>query len=66
MINISNNGAVHTMFANGAVRDTADNLIAFYDRAEGELSINYIPQAFKAANEQHAMDLVAHYYRPRA
>jgi hypothetical protein len=66
MLNITNNGAVHTMFANGAVRDTSDNIIGFYDRESGDLDINYYPVTLRAANEQHAMDLVAQHYKPRA
>ena len=65
MLNITKNGAVHTMFASGAVRNTREEIIAFYDRESGELSINYIPQAFHAIDEQHAMELVARHYVPR-
>lgn len=65
MLNITNNGAVHTMFANGAVRDTRDNVIAFYDRESGDLDIDYCPVTLRTSNEQHAMELVAAHYVPR-
>ncbi len=65
MLNITNKGAVHTMFANGAIRNTREEIIGFYDRDSGDLEINYHPVTLRAVNEQHAMELVAAHYTPR-
>lgn len=65
MQNITINGAVHTMFANGAIRDASAQVIGFYDRESGALDIDGHMAAFQAHDEAHAMELIERHYVPR-
>jgi hypothetical protein len=48
----------HTMFANGAVKNAAGKLVAFYDREAKQLSIDGFALTFFAEDETHAMEIV--------
>lgn len=51
--------ATHTLYANGAIRNAAGRLVAFYDAEAGTLVIDGKAQTFVVADDEQAMDLVA-------
>lgn len=48
-----------TSYTNGTIRDAAGKLVAHYDAETGNLNIDGVAQTLRAADIEHAMDLVA-------
>ena len=49
---------IHISYANGAIRNSARKLVAWYDYENGLLYINGIVEAFRVADLEMAMEIV--------
>jgi hypothetical protein len=49
---------IHLCYANGAIRNNAGKLVAFYDYERGILHINGFVEEFRVADMEMAMDIV--------